>query len=181
VNDLLASPVAIVLFLALLIGSIAVAVFYFLRNRRNTYANPLERATFGTLHTVALASPSLREGLSPSSASFALPYLPAARHLRAHHDRRPRQHAGLDGGAGPHEPDVRSLADQVIPPDASRCLSHSAIVCERGDCPVRGIVVVPSRATGRSSERSAVTPPRQRAGDPAGHRRGVRALRLQPA
>ena len=48
------------------------------RSRRNTFATPLEKATFGTLHTVALAAPALREGLSPSSAAFALPYLRTA-------------------------------------------------------------------------------------------------------
>ena len=31
---------------------------------RNQFASPLERATFSTLHTVSLAAPALREGLS---------------------------------------------------------------------------------------------------------------------
>jgi two-component system LytT family sensor kinase len=75
VKDLLSSPTALLLLIGLVFVMSAVALFYFLRNRSNSYATPLERATFGTLHTVALASPSLREGLSPSSASFALPYL----------------------------------------------------------------------------------------------------------
>src|SRR3954469_20709347 len=46
-----------------------------IRNRRNKFATPLEKATFGTLHTVALAAPALRDGLPPQSAAFALPYL----------------------------------------------------------------------------------------------------------
>ena len=74
-NDLLSSPTTLLLLIGLVFLTGGVAIFYFLRNRRNTFATPLERATFGTLHTVALAAPSLREGLSPSSASFALPYL----------------------------------------------------------------------------------------------------------
>ncbi|HEY7815883.1 MAG TPA: histidine kinase, partial [Nakamurella sp.] len=53
-----------------------------------------------------------------------------------------------DGGADQHEPDVRSLADQVISTGRQQMLSHSAIVCERGDCPVRGIVVVPLESDG---------------------------------
>ena len=69
-NDLLSSPTALLGLIALVFVTSAVAVFYFLRNRRNSYATPLERATFGTLHTVALAAPSLREGLSPSSAAL---------------------------------------------------------------------------------------------------------------
>ena len=69
-KDLLSSPTALLLLIGLVFVTSAVALFYFLRNRSNSYATPLERATFGTLHTVALASPSLREGLSPSSAAL---------------------------------------------------------------------------------------------------------------
>ncbi|MBC8093562.1 MAG: sensor histidine kinase, partial [Pseudonocardia sp.] len=60
------SPALLVLG-GLLVLAVAAAIFYFLRNRRNTFANPLEKATFGTLHTVALAAPALREGLSPGA------------------------------------------------------------------------------------------------------------------
>jgi two-component system LytT family sensor kinase len=74
-NDLLSSPTVLLSAIGLAFVTSLVALFYFLRNRRNNFATPLERATFGTLHTVALAAPSLREGLSQSSASFALPYL----------------------------------------------------------------------------------------------------------
>ena len=125
------------------------AVFYFVRSRRNSYATPLEQATFGTLHTVALAAPSLREGLSPSSASFALPYLRQLLDTCAltMTDNRGNTLA-WDGAADQHEPDVRSLADQVISTGRQQMLSHSSIVCERGDCPVRGIVVVPLESDG---------------------------------
>src|SRR5690606_39348353 len=90
-------------------------VWLILKNRRNTFATPLERATFATLHTVALAAPALREGLSPNSAAMALPYL---RQLLdtcalAMTDNRGTTLA-WDGDADQHEPDVRSLADQVI-------------------------------------------------------------------
>ena len=67
----------------------------------------MERATFGTLHTVALAAPSLREGLSPSSASFALPYLRQLLDTCAltMTDNRGNTLA-WDGAADQHEPDV---------------------------------------------------------------------------
>ena len=148
-NEVLASPMAIVLLIGLLIVSIVTAVFFFVRNRRNSYASPLERATFGTLHTVALAAPSLREGLSPSSASFALPYLRQLLDTCAltMTDNRGNTLA-WDGAADQHEPDVRSLADQVITTGRQQMLSHTAIVCERSDCPVRGIVVVPLESDG---------------------------------
>src|ERR1700712_5741756 len=124
---------AVVLLVVLLIVAIGAAIFYFVRSRRNSYASPLERATFGTLHTVALAAPSLREGLSPSSASFALPYLRQLLDTGALTltDNRATTLA-CAGAADQPEPDVRALADQVISTGRQQMLSHSSIVCERG-------------------------------------------------
>jgi two-component system, LytTR family, sensor kinase len=128
---------------------IGLLVWLIMKNRRNTFATPLERATFATLHTVALAAPSLREGLSPNSASFALPYL---RQLLdtcaiAMTDNRGTTLA-WDGDADQHEPDVRSLADQVISTGRQQVLSHTALSCEHPNCAVRGIVVVPLETDG---------------------------------
>jgi two-component system LytT family sensor kinase len=151
VNVLLGSPPLLVL-LGVLIGLLAAAVAYLVgRGRRNTFATPLEKATFGTLHTVALAAPALREGLSPSSAAFALPYLrtlldnPAL----AMTDNR-GQILAWDGDADHHEPDVVALADEVIRTGRQQVLSHASIQCDRSgsDCEVRGIVVVPLETDG---------------------------------
>ncbi len=150
-NVLLGSPPLLVL-LGVLIGLLAAAVAYLVgRGRRNTFATPLEKATFGTLHTVALAAPALREGLSPSSAAFALPYLrtlldnPAL----AMTDNR-GQILAWDGDADHHEPDVVALADEVIRTGRQQVLSHASIQCDRSgsDCEVRGIVVVPLETDG---------------------------------
>ncbi|HEX8495877.1 MAG TPA: histidine kinase, partial [Actinomycetales bacterium] len=130
---------------------VAVVVYLVGRSRRNTFATPLEKATFGTLHTVALAAPALREGLSPSSAAFALPYLrtlldnPAL----AMTDAR-GQVLAWDGDADHHEPDVVALADEVIRTGRQQVLSHASIQCDRSgaDCEVRGIVVVPLETDG---------------------------------
>ena len=66
---LVGSPPLLVL-LGVLVGLLVAAIVYaVVRSRRNNFATPLEKATFGTLHTVALAAPALREGLSPSSAA----------------------------------------------------------------------------------------------------------------
>ena len=43
---------------------VAVVVVLIAAEARNPFATPLEKATFATLHTVALAAPALREGLS---------------------------------------------------------------------------------------------------------------------
>jgi two-component system, LytTR family, sensor kinase len=149
VGDVFAPPTVLLALIVLVLASLAAAVFYFLRNRRNTFATPLERATFATLHTVALAAPSLREGLSHTSASFALPYLRQLLDTCAltMTDNR-GQTLAWDGDADQHEPDVRSLADQVISTGRQQVLSHTAITCDRPDCVVRGIVVVPLETDG---------------------------------
>ncbi|MCW2719853.1 MAG: two-component system, LytTR family, sensor kinase [Pseudonocardiales bacterium] len=148
-GDLLAAPTLLLALILLALVSISVAVFYFLRNKRNTFATPLERATFATLHTVALAAPSLREGLSANSASFALPYLRQLLDTCALTMTDNRGNTlGWDGDADQHEPDVRQLADQVISTGRQQVLSHTAITCDRQDCVVRGIVVVPLETEG---------------------------------
>ena len=148
---LLGSPPLLVL-LGVVVGVLAtVVVVLIARGRRNTFATPLEKATFGTLHTVALAAPALREGLSPSSAAFALPYLrtlldnPAL----AMTDSRGAVLA-WDGDADHHEPDVVALADEVVRTGRQQVLSHASIQCDRSgaDCEVRGIVVVPLETDG---------------------------------
>ena len=98
-----------------------------MKNRRNTFATPLEKATFATLHTVALAAPALREGLSANSASFALPYLRQLLDTCAltMTDNRGTTLA-WDGDSDQHEPDVRSLAEQVIATGRQQVLSHTA-------------------------------------------------------
>ncbi|HET6258058.1 histidine kinase [Pseudonocardia sp.] len=147
--ELLGSSTALLIAGAVIVFMIVLVVVLILRNRRNTFATPLERATFATLHTVALAAPSLREGLSHSSAAFALPYLRQLLDTCAltMTDNRGETLA-WDGDADQHEPDVRALADQVISTGRQQVLSHTAIICDHPDCVVRGIVVVPLETDG---------------------------------
>jgi two-component system LytT family sensor kinase len=149
VAELLGSSTALLVAGGVIIVMVILLVWLILKNRRNTFATPLERATFATLHTVALAAPALREGLSPNSAAMALPYL---RQLLdtcalAMTDNRGTTLA-WDGDADQHEPDVRSLADQVISTGRQQVLSHTALSCEHPNCAVRGIVVVPLETDG---------------------------------
>ncbi len=62
--ELLDSPTALIIAAGVIVVMLGLVVWLILRNRRNTFATPLEKATFATLHTVALAAPALREGLS---------------------------------------------------------------------------------------------------------------------
>jgi len=149
VTELLGSSTALLIAGGVIVVMIVLVVVLILRNRRNTFATPLERATFATLHTVALAAPALREGLSHNSAAFALPYLRQLLDTCAltMTDNR-GQTLAWDGDADQHEPDVRSLADQVISTGRQQVLSHTAIICDHPDCVVRGIVVVPLETDG---------------------------------
>ncbi|WP_232661120.1 sensor histidine kinase [Pseudonocardia sp. TRM90224] len=134
---------------ALLLLFVVVTIWLFFRNKRNTFATPLEKATFGTLHTVALAAPALREGLSSTSAGFALPYLRTLLDTCALTMTDNRSHTlAWDGDADQHEPDVRSLAEQVIQTGRQQVASHTSISCDHPNCEVRGIVVVPLETDG---------------------------------
>jgi two-component system, LytTR family, sensor kinase len=149
VTELLGSSTALLIAGGVIVIMIVLVVVLILRNRRNTFATPLERATFATLHTVALAAPALREGLSHNSAAFALPYLRQLLDTCAlTMTDNGGQTLAWDGDADQHEPDVRSLADQVISTGRQQVLSHTAIICDHPDCVVRGIVVVPLETDG---------------------------------
>jgi two-component system LytT family sensor kinase len=149
VGELLGSPVALLVLLGLLVVTLVVTIVLFFRYKRNTFATPLEKATFGTLHTVALAAPALREGLSKSSAEFALPYLRTLLETcaLAMTDARPEVLA-WDGDADQHQPDVEQLAKEVVATGRQQVASHSTIRCDHPDCEVRGIVVVPLESEG---------------------------------
>jgi two-component system LytT family sensor kinase len=149
VSDLLGSTTTLLVAVVLLVGLVALVVVLVLRNRRNTFATPLEKATFSTLHTMALASPALRDGLSTTSAQFALPYLRQLLDTCALTMTDAKGATlGWDGDSDRHEPDVRQLADKVIQTGRQQVQSHSTIDCERPDCVVRGIVAVPLETDG---------------------------------
>jgi two-component system LytT family sensor kinase len=150
VGELLSSPTSLIV----LIGAVVLVIVFVLglqlrRARRNTFATPLERATFATLHTVALAAPALREGLSPNSASFALPYLRTLLDTCALTMTDAKGDTlAWDGESDQHEPDVVALADQVISTGRQQVASHTSISCDHPSCEVRGIVVVPLETDG---------------------------------
>ncbi|GEL26417.1 MAG: histidine kinase [Pseudonocardia sp.] len=149
-GELLSSPTALLVLVGVVIIVLLVVLFLQLRRaRRNTFATPLERATFATLHTVALAAPALREGLSPNSANFALPYLKVLLDTCALTMTDAKGNTlAWDGDADQHEPDVVTLADQVISTGRQQVASHSSISCDHPGCEVRGIVVVPLETDG---------------------------------
>jgi two-component system LytT family sensor kinase len=150
VADFLASKTALLILLTTVVAGLAVALVLLWRSKRREFASPLQKATFSTLHTVSLAAPTQREGLSAQSAAFALPYL-----------RTLLETCGLtmtdaegqvlawDGESDHHIPDVSELAAQVVSTGRQQVASHNAMDCGRNDCPARGLVVSPLEIEGR--------------------------------
>ncbi|PKB31720.1 two-component system LytT family sensor kinase [Pseudonocardia alni] len=145
----LTPSMALLLVVAVVVGVVAVFFFLWQRNRRNTMVSPLAKATFSALHTVALAAPVLREGLSSRSASQALPYLRQLLETTAMAMTDSRGTVlGWDGTADQHQQDVQTLADTVVRTGRMELMSHTSIKCNQPGCEVRGIVVVPLESDG---------------------------------
>lgn len=116
---------------------------------RTRFASPLERATFSTLHTVSLAAPALREGLSESSAQFAVPYLRTLLDTEAlSMTGADCQPLAWDGEAEHHSLDVRQYAEKVMRTGRQQMASRKDVDCGSADCPVKGMVVVPLEVDG---------------------------------
>ncbi|NMO90136.1 sensor histidine kinase [Actinomycetospora sp. TBRC 11914] len=145
----LTDPTVYVALVAVVVLVAAGLVIYRRLRRRHAFASPLERATFSTLHTVSLAAPALREGLSESSAQFAVPYLRTLLDTEALSmtaaDCVP---LAWDGDAEHHNLDVRFYAEKVMKTGRQQMASRKDIECGSDRCPVKGIVVVPLEVDG---------------------------------
>jgi two-component system, LytTR family, sensor kinase len=145
----LTDPTLYVVLVAVVVLVTAALLIYRRLRRRHAFASPLERATFSTLHTVSLAAPALREGLSESSAQFAVPYLRTLLDTEALSmtaaDCVP---LAWDGDAEHHNLDVRFYAEKVMKTGRQQMASRKDIECGSDRCPVKGIVVVPLEVDG---------------------------------
>ncbi len=145
------SPTAIRLLAAVgaVLAVVVAVLVYRWRQARRQFASPLEKATFSTLHTVSLAAPALREGLSEESAKFAVPYLRTLLNtcaLTMTDDRCTL--LAWDGDAEYHALDVTELAHKVVNSGRQQVVSHKNVDCGRADCGVRAVVVVPLEIDG---------------------------------
>ncbi len=145
----LTDPTLYVVLVVVVVLVAAGLLIYRRLRRRHAFASPLERATFSTLHTVSLAAPALREGLSESSAQFAVPYLRTLLDTEALSmtaaDCVP---LAWDGDAEHHNLDVRFYAEKVMKTGRQQMASRKDIECGSDRCPVKGIVVVPLEVDG---------------------------------
>ncbi|MBS2962770.1 histidine kinase [Actinocrinis puniceicyclus] len=109
--------------------------------RHHVYGTPTERAAYEAMHTVSLAAPVLREGLSPDSARKS------ARHLRrllgtaAVAITDAERLLAWDGEGDRHAEDALVHAKNVIATGRVKLLDW--VTCGSEECPIRDAVIAP--------------------------------------
>ena len=134
--DSTAAAIAVAGVLAIPVGAAVRAA-----RRHHVYGTPTERAAYEAMHTVSLAAPALREGLSPESARKS------ARHLRrllgtaavaiTDADRL----LAWDGEGDRHAEDALVHAKNVITTGRVKLLDW--VDCGSEECPIRDAVIAP--------------------------------------
>ncbi|HEY3258974.1 MAG TPA: histidine kinase [Pseudonocardiaceae bacterium] len=146
-RDLLSDP-AIMVGLGLIavigIGGTAIMV----RGRRS-FTSPAEKATFTALHTMAMAAPALRRGLSVDSAAAAAPLLRELLDCRALMiTGEDGNYLAWDGEFTHHGQGMIDQAAKVADSGQRVVLGGYEVDCGRVDCPIRGAVIVPLEVDG---------------------------------
>jgi two-component system LytT family sensor kinase len=141
--DSTATAIALAGVLAIPVGAAVRAA-----RRHHVYGTPTERAAYEAMHTVSLAAPTLREGLSPDSARKS------ARHLRrllgtaavaiTDVDRL----LAWDGEGDRHAEDALVNAKNVIATGRVKLLDW--VDCGSEDCAVRDAVIAPLIVDGQT-------------------------------
>lgn len=111
--------------------------------RRTHLGSEADRATFRTLHTAALASPALREGLTRASAERAIRHL---RDLLGTPALAVTDTAGClawDGEGDHHEDQVTALVAATVERGRTQSFGRGDLPCDVHGCPVRTAVVSP--------------------------------------
>jgi two-component system LytT family sensor kinase len=141
--DSTAAAIAVAGVLAIPVGAAVRAA-----RRHHVYGTPTERAAYEAMHTVSLAAPGLREGLSPESARKS------ARHLRrllgtaavaiTDADRL----LAWDGEGDRHAQDALVHAKNVIATGRVKLLDW--VDCGSEDCAIRDAVIAPLIVDGQT-------------------------------
>ena len=141
--DSTATTLAVAGVLAIPVGAVLRAA-----RRHHVYGTPTERAAYEAMHSVSMAAPALREGLSTDSAKRS------ARHLRrllgaeavaiTDEDRL----LAWEGGGEQHAADALIHAKNVIATGRVKLLDW--IDCGGEQCPVRDAVIAPLIVDGRT-------------------------------
>ena len=128
---------------------VAIAVGWWLLRHRRDLGTAADRATFRTLHTVALASPLLRVGLTESSAERSVRYLRALLGTPAVALTDTEHLLAWDGRGHHHIANVDGLAASVMSGGSATVHSGSAVRCDDADCPLRHAILSPLTVEGR--------------------------------
>ncbi|MGI9064708.1 MAG: sensor histidine kinase [Pseudonocardiaceae bacterium] len=148
VTDLLRDPAVLAVLAVVVLAAIGTVLYLRARSRR-AFASDADRATYTALHTMALASPPLRDGLSAASAAAAAP------HLRALLDTAAvaltdDQGVALawDGEPSHHMGWLATAAFEVADGGRQQMLESGEMICGHDDCPVRAVIVSPLEVDG---------------------------------
>ncbi|HET7173899.1 MAG TPA: histidine kinase [Nocardioidaceae bacterium] len=137
--------VSIALVTAAIVAVIAL-VAWWLQRRRHEFGTSADRATFRTLHTASLASPPLREGLTPNSAGRSLHYLRALLGVPAAALTDLERELGWDGGGEHHRPSAYDAASTTL---ESGTTAVSRVTCRRPRCSLRAVITAPLTVYGQ--------------------------------
>ena len=102
-----------------------------------------DHATFRTLHTAALASPALRQGLTPETADRALRHLRGLLGTAAVALADTDALLGYDGLSTHHREHARALAARAVSASATVVAGRAELACETDGCLVQHAIATP--------------------------------------
>ena len=111
--------------------------------RRTHLGTEADRATFRTLHRASLASPALREGLTPQSAERSIRHLRVLLGTPALALTDTADVLAWDGTGDHHAAQARHLVAETVARGQTRSIDSQHLPCDEPGCPVRSAVVCP--------------------------------------
>jgi len=143
VTELFGNLTAVVVLVVAVLAGFGAGLLFWARTRRE-FASDVERATYTALHTMALAAPALRDGLSAVSATAAAPHLRALLDCAAVAVTTDEPvMLAWDGDPTHHNGMVAEAATAVTKTGRQQVLNQREMDCGRADCPVRAVIVSP--------------------------------------
>lgn len=147
-QELLTDPAIVVGLVLAMITFIGGLIWLVTRSRRS-FTSPAEKATYMALHTMAMAAPALRNGLSAESAQAAAPLLRELLNCRAVMiTGEDGGYLAWDGEFTHHGQDMINQSAKVAESGQRQVLGDYDVDCGRVDCPIRGAVIVPLEVDG---------------------------------
>ena len=119
--------------------------------RRTHLGSEADRATFRTLHTAALASPALREGLTTASAEHAVRHLRDLLGTPALAVTDTTDCLAWDGDGGHHRRQVGALVATAVDKGRTQSFGRGDLPCDVPGCPIRSAVVPPVAVPGQAA------------------------------